>query len=366
MPILTRAAGARPTQSGGLVLALLLALAPLTDVGAQVLVGDVVEAGTGTPLAGAFIRLVNDEGDLGGGVLSGRDGNFVLTADEPGHYGVIAELIGYGDPGTTSVTLRADESVRITLEIPVEPVNLEGLTAAVGERCRPRPSRGLATAQLWEEARKALEVTRWAARTDVARYGFVEFERERSAATLEVLREERRDRAGYYSGSPYRSVAAESLAQNGYVRPAPEDGWVFLAPDAETLMSDSFLDTHCFQVVAAAPDESGLVGLGLEPVPGRGVPDIEGVLWLDAETGALERLDFRYVDLPFEHGRDWDQIGGRVEFERLETGLWIVRRWYIRMPLATRIRGPAWNLTQDLVTIIEQGAEVQSIIPGGG
>ena len=48
MPTLTRAAGARPTQSGGLVLALLLALAPLTEVGAQVLVGDVVEAGTGT------------------------------------------------------------------------------------------------------------------------------------------------------------------------------------------------------------------------------------------------------------------------------------------------------------------------------
>lgn len=173
-------------------------------------------------------------------------------------------------------------------------------------------------------------------------------------------------RAGSCSGSPYRSLAAGSLAQTGYVRPAPENTWEYRAPDAEVLMSDSFLDTHCFQVVPAPADEPGMVGLGLEPVPGREVPDIEGVLWLDAESGALERLDFRYVNLPFEQGRDWDQIGGRVEFERLETGLWIVRRWYIRMPLATRLRGPHWNLTPDLVTIIEQGAEVQSIIPGRG
>ena len=41
----------------------------------------------------------------------------------------------------------------------------------------------------------------------------------------------------------------------------------------------------------------GMVGLELEPVSGRRLPDIEGTLWLDGVTGRLIRLDFKYVNL---------------------------------------------------------------------
>ena len=336
-------------------------LAAGTGAVAQTVVGVVVEAGTGRPVPGAFVRLEQVDGGRGGSVLAGADGTFVLRAGGPGRYRLIAERIGYRDPGTTLVELDRSESVRVTLAIPVRPVDLEGIRAEVGERCRARPDAGLATARLWEEARKALEVARWTASEAVARYSLTEFTRERSASSLEVLDEDRNLRSGFYSGSPYRAVSPESLAEHGFVRDTAGE-WLYLAPDAEVLMSDAFLDSHCFRLV---PGDDGLVGLGLEPVPGRDVPEIEGVLWLDAASGLLRRLEFRYVNLPFAHGRNWDRIGGQVEFEQLANGVWIVRRWYIRMPGSARMGGSDWRPVPDLVTVIERGAEVVPVPAGG-
>jgi hypothetical protein len=60
------------------------------------------------------------------------------------------------------------------------------------------------------------------------------------------------------------------------------------------------------------------------------VPDISGSLWLDATTLALETLVFRYEGLA--HGIESDLVGGRIEFQRLPNGAWIIPEWFIRMP----------------------------------
>ena len=75
-------------------------------------------------------------------------------------------------------------------------------------------------------------------------------------------------------------------------------GSEFWAPDAGVLLSDSFLDTHCLRIRAGG---SELVGLDFEPVPNRDVADIAGTLWLDPATAELQRVDFRYVNLPVPH-----------------------------------------------------------------
>jgi hypothetical protein len=54
-------------------------------------------------------------------------------------------------------------------------------------------------------------------------------------------------------------------------------------------------------------------------------------MWLDAENSELRRLDFRYENLDLDV--DTSRLGGTVEFDRLPSGAWIVRRWAIRVPM---------------------------------
>lgn len=329
-------------------------------VSAQTIAGTVVEAGTSQPLPGAFIVLEDEAGKRQGGVLAGEAGRFVLRAPAPGQYRLIAQLIGYEDGVGPLLTVGAGESVQQRLEVPVRAIDLEGIRVEVERRCYGRPDRELRTGRLWEEARKALTIAAWAEKQEALRFRMVERRRELDAVTLRTTAMQETGRRGYYDSSPYLSLPAEELEAEGYVQSAADGLWDHYAPDAEVLLSDSFLDTHCFRVrEGEAPD---LVGLAFEPVPGRRMPEIEGVLWLDRGTAELQHLDFRYVNLPYPHG-DWPQVGGRVEFERLATGIWIVRRWRIRMPLAAERTGGYGGDRQslDLVSLVEDAAEVSQV-----
>jgi hypothetical protein len=72
------------------------------------------------------------------------------------------------------------------------------------------------------------------------------------------------------------------------------------------------------------------VGLGFEPVKGRKVPEIKGTLWVDRASAELRTLTYEYVNVPSAVRAEG--LGGRLEFQRLPGGSWIIRDWYIRMP----------------------------------
>jgi len=149
------------------------------------------------------------------------------------------------------------------------------------------------------------------------------------------------------------------------VRPLPADSFILYAPDAAVVLSESFADQHCFAVRQGRGDREGLIGLGFEPAPGRDLPDIEGVLWLDMETAELRDLEFRYKRLPLPV---WDDdIGGDVEFERLPSGAWIVSRWSIRSPIV-EFYDPLHPLDDRyrLAAIREDGGAVIEIRTAGG
>jgi len=125
------------------------------------------------------------------------------------------------------------------------------------------------------------------------------------------------------------------------------------------LLSDAFLDTHCFNLRTDGEAAPGLIGLAFEPVRGRPRPDIGGTLWLDPSTAQLERLDFTYRNLNLPRTLITSGIGGSLEFEALPNGTWIVDSWRIRMPKA----GMGTNLvsgggTAILEEIIVQGGDV--------
>jgi hypothetical protein len=63
---------------------------------------------------------------------------------------------------------------------------------------------------------------------------------------------------------------------------------------------------------------------------------VRGTLWLDPASRELRYLEFTYTGLGKEEGLG--NPGGRLDFERLENGAWIVREWTLAMPRVGRIR----------------------------
>jgi len=306
------------------------ALFPLRGV-AQPVVGIVVEQGTGTPVPGVMVLLLDSAGTRVDRTLTNAGGRFLVHANTPGTHRMSVERMGFADwtsdpfrPG------RLREPLRI--EVPFEPISLEGLDISGGRRCEARPEAGAATARVWEEARKALAAEAYTRETGNYRYTLRHYKRELDRGGRKTLAETittaKHLRAAFFS-SPI-----DELATRGFVQ-ATDSSQKYYAPDAETLLSDTFLDTHCFGV---RQGDAGRIGLTFRPVPGRRVSEIEGVLWLNATTSQLERLEFRYRNL--FRGREVGDPGGEVSFTQLPNGAWIVREWSIRMPnLEQVIRG---------------------------
>ncbi|MCK5489899.1 MAG: hypothetical protein KAI98_07915, partial [Gemmatimonadetes bacterium] len=156
----------------------------------------------------------------------------------------------------------------------------------------------------------------------------------------------------YAGRHPWRSVPITELEEHGYAREA-EEGTYFYGPDGEVLLSDQFLDSHCFRYRTG--DDDIVVGLAFEPV--RQVDDrvdVDGVLWLNRETSQLRTLEFRYtgIERPTHLGTGPGPYG-QMEFDQLPDGGWIVRDWWIRTPTGSRQRG-----VQTYVTYAQQGGRV--------
>ena len=150
---------------------------------------------------------------------------------------------------------------------------------------------------------------------------------------------------------PWKSVPVDDLLSGGFVRPEG-DGSVYYAPDAEVLLSDPFLDTHCMRLTEGRDESKGLIGLAFEPLEDRGVTEISGTLWVDPATGELQWLDYRYEELDVPNR---ERLGGRVSFGGLPNGTWIVRDWSIRMPRLEATRTPGGRVRTELTGIKEEG-----------
>lgn len=345
------------------VVLLSLLLAGASPLAAQAVRGELTEEGTRLLVGGARVVLLDAAGKERAAALSGPDGRFLLSAPEAGAYTLRAERIGHAAASSPVLRLAAGDTVEHRLAVPAQVVMLEGLVVE-GERrrCTVRPREGLEAATLWEEARKAIAAAAWTERQRLLRLEVVRYERDLDPRTLRV-QAERSDTAPGYSGNPFMSLPARDLAEGGYVRddPANPRYQLYYAPDAEVLLSDEFLDGHCFRVQGGEGERRGLVGLAFEPLRGRKLPDVRGVLWLDAKTAELRHLEYRYTGLRLSGPADG--VGGWVEFERLPTGAWMVHRWWIRMPVVDV--GSRFGGAGRVVALKEEGAEVSEIRMAG-
>jgi hypothetical protein len=330
---------------------------------AQHVRGTVYQSDTRVPVAGALVILIDEAGRQRVTVLTTESGGFIMNAGAPGRYALRVERIGFRNVFTPHFDLAAGQTVEQEVLASPQAIVLEGITAEARRRCVLRPQEGLAVATLWDEARKALAAAAYTEREAMYRFSMSRWVRELDAASLRVLNESTNFRAGYADGSPFVSVPAEKLLRDGFVFMSDTASYYY-APDAHVLLSNGFLDEYCFRVAEQNDPTSELIGLTFEPASRRGPPAVHGTLWLDRTTFQLRHLEYGYTRVSMPEGPS-GRLGGRVEFEPLPNGTWIVRRWYIRMPRienrATPWRAAGQRVTPTIVALLEEGGEVTQV-----
>jgi hypothetical protein len=300
---------------------------------AQLVQGRVRDGVSGRPLDGALVTLVVQQGGAETTVFSDSTGTYRFRAARAGAHRVQVRRIGYTPVTSAPFDVSMTSSVSIPeVALSPRPQIVTQIDIAANQQCRVNPRDGRGVVDLWEDVRTALEATVMTASEQRYALEYTSFARRLDARLREVARtEERRTVRG---AVVVASIPADRLAREGYVVEEGRDV-VYRALDAHVLLSDSFLESHCFRAAPRHPANDSLVGLAFEPVNRGTRVEVRGVLWLNRLSSELDAIDFSYEGLDI--GVPTRDLGGRVEFEQLPSGRWIVDHWWIRMPRIERI-----------------------------
>ena len=303
-------------------------LAVATPLASQIVTGQVVDAATTAPVGEGFVVLLDEQGREVGRTLTTADGRYMLHAPGPGRYRLRSERIAYVAFVAPLFTLEDGQTLTHQLSVTALAVQLKAVEVTGRTTCRLDSADAQGTAAVWEEVRKALAAAVWTEGQRTYRYRTVAFAREWDASRSHVLGEVSDTLLGH-ARAPFASAPAADLAVRGYII-AGADSVSYYGPDAVVMQDSSFLMSHCFRLVRRSLRGVPQVGLSFRPEPRRRLPDVRGVLWLDEATAELRALEFSYTGVP--EGVNDERIGGTVEFFRIPSGAWIVRRWELRMP----------------------------------
>lgn len=303
------------------------------DLGAQELRGIVARDSTGSPAAGVLVEAVgvSDRARLATTLTDAR-GYFILPLPAGAPASVRALRVGFRPTEFGNFTLAAGETRTERFVLTGDAVVLERVMVVTQSACGAPSASGRLVATLLDEARKAIRSTQtssmrgrlnaeWSVATQLTTL-------EGNPITAATVRQSQSS-----TDRPFVSLPPDSLARVGYLE-THENTYTYFAPGPEVLLSEDFVEAHCFQAVPRTSDDREWVGLAFRPaVSRRGIVGIQGTLWLDRPTAELRRLDYSYVNLPRDLAGT--PAGGNVEFLRLPSGVWLANRWSIRMPRPT-------------------------------
>ena len=297
--------------------------------GAQDVRVEVFEAATGRPVIGANVSLYDSAGNLPlGGGFSDQTGRLELRAPTRGSYRVKADKVGFDT--WTSVQLALGERV-VLVRAGMAPMRAPAPVVVRSDiACQQLTGPGTAAGDLWAEVKKALTATALTEAQGLVPLDVDLYERvlDRNLAIVSEHAEQRTR----ISRRPALGISWDQVDTTRHDAPGGE---VYRAPDAATILSDQFVKSHCFAPVRGYGNETGLSGLEFKPARVAGLPELTGVLWLDPKDNTLRALNFDYVNLPVP--LRIARTTGRVEFQQLPNGQWIVPRWYIRLPRVARV-----------------------------
>lgn len=315
-----------------LLFVLLLLFATAGSAFAQTIRGRAVAAGTGLPLAGAIVQVRKADSVIAT-TLTSQNGSFLITGVEQGTYVLRVLRIGFRPFESAAVTVGNEGIANVAIEWTGEAVSLMPRIIAGGRTCRVSADSGTMIANVWDEARKALLSSVLAEAGDAPLIARTNYARTLSLKD-NVVEQQQLSSFARRSFRAYASWAPESLAANGYVSEqmfGDRIAKVYRAPDAGTLISDSFAGTHCFSLVRGTGAHESDVGLAFEPSRKTDVRvDIRGTFWVERATSQLKRIEFSYVGLPSYVNAA--KSGGWVDFVTLSSGQVLLSRWNIRMP----------------------------------
>ena len=332
-----------------------IALASGEPVAAQVVRGLVTEKTTNNPLDGVLLSVLDPRDTLVVQVLTNDGGGFEIRLPSAGMYTIDVKRIGVKRVRLTPFAVGEGETKKLDISLEPVPAVLSSVNITGRTSCVRNPQTNAKTAALWEDARAALTASVITRSLTVGDDSVTRFERKLDVNSWKVLYESRR-KVSASMDHPFKSLPAEVLSVGGYVTVNQDGSTDYYAPDADVLLSDTFLTDHCFKIEPGTFEHTGYVGLAFQPVKERKKPDIKGVLWMDAKTNELRTLEFTYNWLPNDL-RPAD-YGGTVSFFRLPGGRWIVRSWRIRMPEFGLNRPGYGRLVPVVVRIAEEGGAV--------
>ena len=289
---------------------------------------EVVEASNGKPIVGANVSVFDSAGVLLGGGFSDQVGHIDLPAPLRSPFRVQADKVSYDT--WLSVVLRPSGKP-IRLRVGMMPTRLAGVVARTETACQQLSGPGTPAGALWVELRKALTASAMTEAKGLVPLDVDLYERalDRSLGIVSERKEER-------TNIPRRPATGISWDQLDSARRGEgAGGEVYRAPDAAAFLSDQFVKSHCFAAIRGYGPENGLTGLEFKPSKVGSQPELTGVIWLDPHANALRYLNFDYVNLPIP--LRIARTTGRMEFQELPSGQWIVPRWYIRMPRTARV-----------------------------
>jgi len=337
------------------LLALATSIVPLHGQGIQV---TLVEERSRLAVPG-LVSVLSLDGDIVARALTNPSG-YVMIPVPAGRYVVEGARIGFFGARSDTLTVVDGGTVILRLGMPMDQVVLpEVVIEARRSECSAR-DRSPDLQTVWEEARKVLATVVLTREQLHPMLEVVRFERSRGPLGALVSDREVARRRG--PGNPYHTLTPSELLDEGFSRTT--GGQVmFYAPDADLLLSDDFLATHCFGLTADPVHDR--IGLTFTPMPSRTQTGIAGTLWMNRAERELEEVEFEYVKAPYPYNRA--RATGVVRFARMPRLGWIVGEWEIRMPRVAQVRqrivGAELEEREVVIGSVEEGGVATPVDP---
>lgn len=319
-----------------IVVTLTCAAAFASSAAAQELRGTVSLLDGQTPAAAVVVEASLVGGASRARALTGRSGSFVLPLPSAGRYRVTGLRIGYHPTDFGILEVAAGETKGVSWVLSGSSLLLNAIRVDSAQLCGRDAENGRTVGSLVMQARAALASTMLTSPDGRSEAVWQTYRiiTDRANTPLTALRIASDSGA---TDRPFRTVGAKVLATEGYVRGDPERT-EYRSPDAEVLLSEQFMSSHCFRMGPPRGDALDWIGVAFTPAraPAPGHVDVKGILWLDKRTAELRRLEFGYVGA--SSAQDAAGAGGTVDYLRLHTGVWLVNQWRLRMPRVSLVQ----------------------------
>lgn len=322
---------------------------------AQRLAVEVRDATSRTGLAGAVVTAVERSTGTKAFGLTNDAGRVSVKLPMTGSWAVSVRRIGVIPSSVAAVRVDSAQTVSVSIVVSTAQFQLPAVrVTAIGGDCGSAPNGDDRVSALWGQVTLALRAaTLTPEGSDAAPALRVEmFERVLKRSKQRVT--ETSLRSGTGTDRPFFAASPDSLSRLGYVRRGHDGTLHFFAPDERVLLSESFVQTHCFDAPPSDVDPR-LAELHFRPAPGRTLPDVAGIAYVDVSTGELRRIEFHFVNVDQLFVNRSADAGGSVALRRLANGQWLVSEWSIRMPTFLRV---SWRAESALSGYREVGGRI--------